>query len=64
MHVIRHQAPFRHFRFFVLRQLPEHLSKMPTQHAEYPFLALLRDEHHRVFTIPPRMREALVLFHP
>lgn len=61
VYVIRHQVPFYNFRRFVPGQLPEYLSKVPSQTAKNRLLPSLRDEYHVVFAIPPRMRKTLVL---
>ena len=53
--------PFSHF--LVLRQFSKYHTKVLAQYSEYFLLSHLRDKHHMIFTIPSRMREALVLFH-
>jgi len=40
----------------------KYFSELPTQRAEYPLLAPLRDEHHVILAVPSRVAQALILF--
>jgi hypothetical protein len=61
--MIRHQVALHNLATPVLRQLPEHLSKMTPWLTKNPLLAPLRDVHHMVFAVPMGVTQALVLFH-
>jgi hypothetical protein len=61
-HMIGYEMPFHDFVFLLLRQLMQHLPEMLSYHSKNRLLTPLRDKHNVIFTIPMRVREALVLF--
>jgi hypothetical protein len=70
MRVIRHQMPFNHDRLLMLCQLPKmlcqlpkNLPQLPPQRPEDLLLSPLRDKHNVVLAVPPRVTQALILFH-
>ena len=63
MHMIGHQVPFYDLAILLPRELAQHLSEMLSYRSKYRFLAPLRYEHYVIFTVPARVRQALVLFH-
>ena len=50
--VIRHRSSFHHFHPFLLTQLPDDPPCFGPQLATERFLAIFRDEHNMIFTVP------------